>query len=217
MRTQTSATVDLVADIICPWCVIGRRKLQAALVVLASDGLHVDWVWRPFLLYPDTPPGGVEQAAHLLRRFRSTAAADRYHAGVVEAGRMVGFDFRYDLIRCTPNTTDAHRLMLFAAGSGVHAQLADKLAQAFFSDGLDIGDRDVLADLAGSSGLDADRARAMLNGEHYRPDVVASDAAARRAGIRSVPSFCLHGRILNVPDIEDLANELRAAHRALAT
>jgi predicted DsbA family dithiol-disulfide isomerase len=216
MTPQSSATVDLVADITCPWCTIGRRRLDAALTTLAADGLHLDWVWRPFLLYPDAPPGGFDQGAHLLRRFGSAAAADRYHESVVEAGRAVGFEFRYDLIRAMPNTSDAHRLMLLVSEPERHACLADALAQAFFSDGLDIGDRDLLAGLAGSSGIDADAARTMLNGEHYRADVAASDAAARRAGIRAVPTFCFHGRILAMPDIEDLASELRAAHRALA-
>ena len=216
MQTRASATVDLVADMTCPWCMIGRRALDTALATLASEGLHLDWVWRPFLLYPDAPPGGFDQTAHLLRRFGSASAADRYHEGVVEAGRMVGFAFRYDRIRSMPNTIDAHRLMLLASGFGCQAKLADSLARAYFTDGLDIGDRDVLAGLAGSSGIDAAAARAMLNSNHYRTDVEASDAAAKRAGIRSVPRFCLHQRILSVPDIDGLANDLRAAHRALA-
>jgi predicted DsbA family dithiol-disulfide isomerase len=216
MGTLPNATVDLVADIICPWCLIGRRTLDTALAALTAEGQQLDWVWRPFLLYPDAPPGGFQQEAHLRHRFGSAAVADRYHAGVVEAGRIVGFEFRYDLITCTPNTTDAHRLLLFSSRSGRQAHLADKLAQAFFTDGLDIGDRDVLAGLAGTSGIDADAARTMLDGERYQADVTASDAMAKRAGIRSVPNFCLHGRILNVPEIVDLASELRAAHFALA-
>ncbi len=217
MRIQPNATVDLVADIICPWCAIGRWKLRAALAVLGSEGLHFDWVWRPFMLYPDAPAGGLDQTTHLLRRFGSVAAADRYHDGVVEAGRMVGFDFRYDLIRFTPNTTDAHRLLLFASEYGCQANLADRLAVAFFTDGLDIGDRDVLVRFAELAGIDAAVARATLYGDRFVADVLASDSAAKRAGIRSVPAFCLYARILRAPDSDDLADALRTAHRVLAS
>ncbi len=210
MQARPCATVDLVADIICPWCTVGRRRLDAALAELADER-------RPFLLYPDAPPGGVDQGAHLVRRFGSAVAADRYHDGVAEAGRDVGFDFRYDRIAVTPNTTQAHRLLLLAAGTGQQPMLAEMLARAFFIDGLDIGDADILAGLAAASFMDADAVRAMLEGDQHRADVVASDAAAKQAGIRYVPTFCLHGRILNVPDIEDLAGVLRTAHRALAS
>ena len=216
MQTEPHATVDLVADITCPWCTIGRRRLDVALAELADEGLHLAWVWRPFLLYPDAPQDGFEQAAHMQRRFASAAAADRYHVAVAEAGRAVGFDFRYDRIRVTPNTVGAHRLLLLAAEAGRQTALAEALAKAFFTEGLDIGDADVLAGLAAATGMDAGAARAMLHGDRFHAAIAASDAAAKRAGITQVPTFCLHGRILAVPDIEDLATALRTAHRALS-
>ena len=215
MQAERCGTVDLVADITCPWCTVGRRRLDAALAELAGEGLRLDWVWRPFLLYPDAPAGGTDQAAHLARRFGSALAADRYHEGVAEAGRGVGFDFRYDRIRRTPNTADAHQLLLLAAGTGHQPLLAELLARAFFTDGLDLGDAGTLAGIAAASGLDAGTAWAVLEDGRYRADVSASDAAAKRTGIGHVPTFCLHGRILDVPDIEDLAGVLRAAQRAL--
>lgn len=214
MPTAQTVTLDLVADVICPWCYIGRRWLHAALAELAAEGLHITPVWRPFLLYPDAPAGGFAQAAHLLRRFGSAAAADRYHDGVAEAGRAVGLTFRYDHITVTPNTTDAHRLLL-AAPPGTQGALADALAHAFFTDGVDLGDRNVLCRLAATAGMDSIAARAVLDSDRYAAEVQSSDQATKQSGIKNVPTFCLHGRILNVPDVEALASVLRSVHRAL--
>lgn len=216
MQARPSAAVDLVADITCPWCTIARRRLDAALVALAAEGLLLGWVWRPFLLYPGAPPGGFAQQEHLLRRFGSAMVADRYHESVAEAGRAVGFDFRYERITVTPDTTDAHRLLLLAGESGHQPALADSLARAFFSDGEDISRPDVLAGLAAGVGMTAVACLAMLAGDSYRAEVTAFDAAGKRAGIRHVPTFCLYGRILAVTDVEDLAGALKTAHRALA-
>ena len=215
MRTAGPITLDLVADVVCPWCCIGRRRLDAALTELAAEGLHITPVWRPFLLYLDAPAGGFAQAAHLLRRFGSTAAADRYHEGVAEAGRAVGLAFRYDRITVTPSTMDAHRLLL-AAPPGTQGALADALARAFFADGADLGDRGVLCRLAETAGMDPVAARAMLDSDRHAAEVRLSDRVAKRSGIKHVPTFCLHGRILNVPDAEALAGVLRSVHRALA-
>lgn len=215
MQMAQTVTLDLVADVICPWCYIGRRWLHAALAELAAEGLHITPVWRPFLLYPDAPAGGFVQAAHLLRRFGSTAAADRYHDGVAEAGRAVGLTFRYDHITVTPNTTDAHRLIL-ATPPATQGALADALARAFFADGADLGDRSVLCHLAATAGTDLETARAMLDSDRYGAEVRSSDQAAKQSGIQHVPTFCLHGRILSVPDIEELAETLRSVHRTLA-
>lgn len=214
MPTAQTVTLDLVADVICPWCYIGRRWLHAALAELAAEGLHITPVWRPFLLYPDAPAGGFAQATHLLRRFGSAAAADRYHDGVAEAGRAVGLTFRYARITVTPNTTNAQRLIL-AAPPAFQGTLADALAHAFFVDGADLGDRSVLCHLAVAAGTNPAAARAMLDSDRYAAEVRSSDRAAKRSGIKHVPTFCLHGRILSVPNIKELAETLRSVHRAL--
>lgn len=215
MQTAQAITLDLVADVICPWCYIGRRRLDAALTELAGEGLHITPVWRPFLLYPDAPVSGFPQAAHLLRRFGSAAAADCYHKGVTEAGRAVDLTFRYERVTLTPNTTDAHRLLL-AMPPGTQGALADLLSHAFFSTGADLGDQSVLCHLAVSAGMDPLVAHAVLDSDRYAAEVWSSDQAAKQSGIRHVPTFCLHGRILSVLNIEDLAGTLRSVHRALA-
>lgn len=208
--------LDFVADILCPWCTIARRRLDDACASLAATGLTVDWVWRPYLLNPGGLAGGTPQDLHLVRRFGSIEAADRYHAGVAEAGRAMGVNFRYDRITRSPSSVDAHRLLLSVEGDAVQARLADTLATAFFTEGLDIGARTVLAELAARTGIDAHAARTMLDGDEFTADVHASDHAAKRAGITAVPAFCLYGRILRVPDPAALHDAIVRAHTALA-
>src|SRR5579875_2354800 len=96
-------TLDFVADILCPWCFIARRRMAATLPKLASQGLHIDWIWRPFLLDPTAPAAGTDARTHFQRRFGSLLAAERYHAGVAEAGRATGIVFRYDRMTRMPN------------------------------------------------------------------------------------------------------------------
>jgi predicted DsbA family dithiol-disulfide isomerase len=216
MQTSPPPTLDFVADIICPWCAIALRRLVTALAELAAEGLIIRPVWRPFLLYPAMPPHGVPQPDHLRRRFGTLAAAERYHAGVTEAGRTVGLDIRYDRITVTPNSLDAHRLLLLAAIQDRPFALADAMASAFLEQGHDIGDRTVLCRLTGAAGLDPAEVGRMFGTDHLLAEVLSSNARARRAGILQVPAYCLHGRILTVPDIDDLAGTLRRAHRALS-
>ena len=215
MVTGTTNTVDFVADIICPWCFIARRQLASALTRLAAQGAQLDWTWRPFLLHPDAPATGEEQQSHLQKRFGSALTADRYHCSVEEAGRTVGIAFRYNRITRMPNVRNAHRLLL--AAHDRQPFLAEALCHAFFTEGADIGDPDVLLSLAKGAGVEAQDARATLNGSAFAQDVQASDQAAKRAGIWAVPVFCLHGRILEIADLEDLAGSLLMAHQALAS
>lgn len=209
-------TLDFVADILCPWCAIARRRLDAACASLAATGLDMTWIWRPYLLDPAAPPGGTPRVLHLARRFGSMSAAERYHDGVAEAGRAVGLDFRYDRIAQAPSAVDAHRMMLSVAGEPAQARLAETLTTAFFTDGRDLGNRAVLAELAIPAGLDAHAVRTMLDGPAFNAEVHASDRAAKQAGIASVPAFCLHGRILNVPDPASLHGAIVRAHMALS-
>ena len=209
-------TLDFVADILCPWCAIARHRLDEACATLAATGLVVAWVWRPYLLDPGMPAGGMPQQLHVIRRFGSLGAADRYHKGVAEAGRSVGIDFRYDRIGRTPSAVDAHRLLLSVDGGAAQTRLSEALAAAFFTEGLDIGDRTVLTELAASTGMDGGAVRAMLDSDGFTAEVHASDRAAKRAGIAAVPAFCLHGRILSVPDPALLHDGIARAHMTLS-
>ena len=197
MQTPQHATLDFVADIICPWCAIGHRHLNAALSTLATEGLVITVMWRPFLLYPNAPPEGFAQQEHLLQRFGSREAADRYHAGVTEAARAVGFDIDYERISVTPSTLNAHRVLLLAEASGRQFQLADALARTFFEEGGDIADPAALCRMTGAVGVNPAAVAEMLASDRFLADVQQSDLVSKQRGIRQVPAFCMHGRILN--------------------
>lgn len=208
-------TLDFVADILCPWCFIARRRMEEALEQLRPRGLSIEWVWRPFLLEPDGPTRGRDADAHWQSRFGSLAASDRYHAGVAEAGHAVNIAFRYERIRRIPHARDAHRLILLAQEHGLQARICEVLATAFFSRGLDIGDAEVLIELAGEGGLPGGAAHDLLTGSKYALEIAQSDERAKHNGIQAVPVFCLYGKILQVRRLDAIADALLAADRSL--
>ena len=179
--------IDIVSDVICPWCFIGKRRLEKALALRPE--LDVDITWRPFQLNPDMPPGGMDRQAYLAAKFGSDAHADRLYATVTEAGATVDLPFAFDRIRRTPNTRDAHRLVRHAASEGQADATVEALFRAYFLDGRDIGDRRVLAEIAGEVGLDAAATGALFSGDAALDQMLAEDRSARRLGINAVPCF----------------------------
>ena len=179
--------IDIVSDVICPWCFIGKRRLEKALALRPE--LAVDITWRPFQLNPDMPAEGIERQAYLAAKFGSDAHAGRIYANVTEAGATVDIPFAFDRIRRTPNTRDAHRLVRYAAGEDRTDAVVEGLFRAYFIDGRDIGDRAVLAEIAGEVGLDRAEAAAWLEGAAALDQMLAEDRSARRLGINAVPCF----------------------------
>jgi predicted DsbA family dithiol-disulfide isomerase len=179
--------IDIVSDVICPWCFIGKRRLEKALS-LRSD-LAVDVTWRPFQLNPDMPPEGMERKAYVTAKFGGGGHADRIYANVAEVGESIGIPFAFDRIRRTPNTRDAHRLIRWAAAQGRADPVVEGLFRAYFIDGRDIGDRATLAEMAGAAGLEASEAGRWLDGTADIGPVLAEDRGARRLGINAVPCF----------------------------
>ncbi len=181
--------LDIISDAICPWCWIGKAKLDRALAELGGEWeVH----WRPFQLNPDMPPEGVPRAEYRAAKFGSVARGAELDAQVVEAGRMAGVEFRHDRMARTPNTVQAHRLVRHAAGPGQHA-LVEALFRAYFHDGEDVGDAAVLTRIGEAYGI-ADAA-ALLAGDALEAEVRAEDAQFRRMGISGVPSVAVDGRL----------------------
>jgi len=179
--------IDIVSDVICPWCFIGKRRLEKALSL--RPDLAVDVTWRPFQLNPDMPPDGMERKAYIAAKFGGGGQADRVYANVAEVGAGIGIPFAFDRIRRTPNTRDAHRLIRWAAAHALADPVVEALFRAYFLDGRNIGDRAVLAEIAGAAGLDATVARRWLDGDADIEPVLAEDRGARRLGINAVPCF----------------------------
>jgi predicted DsbA family dithiol-disulfide isomerase len=180
--------IDIVSDAICPWCFIGKRRLERALAVETPDGVVAGW--RPFQLNPDMPAEGMDRKEYLRLKFGEESGGERYKH-VIAAGLEEGIPFDFGAMRRTPNTIAAHRLIRRAEADGTQDATVEALFQAYFTRGADIGDLDTLADVAASVGADRDAVRAFLAGDEGDAEVRAEDAFARRVGIQGVPCFVI--------------------------
>jgi predicted DsbA family dithiol-disulfide isomerase len=207
--------VDVVSDVVCPWCYIGKRKLEAALARLAGDEppFAVIVRWHPFELNPDLPAQGLPRAAYLEAKFGGMARADEIYARVRAVGAEVGIPFAFDRIRLQPNTRDAHRLIAWAQLRGDAGALVERLFHAYFVEGRFLGERDELVAVATDAGLPADESRAMLVSDANRSGVAAEYREAQDAGITGVPFFIFNGRtaVSGAHDPETLLEAIAAA------
>jgi predicted DsbA family dithiol-disulfide isomerase len=187
-------TVDVVSDIVCPWCYVGKRHLEAALAALPDVGAVVVR-WHPFELNPDLPAEGVDRRTYLEAKFGGPERAAQIYERVREAGRSAGIAFDFDAIARQPNTRDAHRLVAWAQASGDAQQLVERLFRAYFVEGRFVGDRDTLVELAAEAGLDGRAARAWLEAGIGTAEIGQAEARARELGITGVPFFIFDGRV----------------------
>jgi predicted DsbA family dithiol-disulfide isomerase len=179
--------IDIVSDVICPWCFIGKRRLEKALALRPE--LTTAVTWRPFQLNPDMPASGMERQAYLTMKFGSAAQADRLYRNVAAAGASVDIPFDFARIRRTPNTRKAHALIREALAEGVGDAMVERLFRAYFLEGHDLGDRATLDDLAADAGLEPSATQRALDDPAIEERVVAEDRGARRLGINAVPCF----------------------------
>jgi len=184
----TRINIDIVSDAVCPWCFIGKRRLEAALAQ-APEEFSLFVGWRPFQLNPDMPAEGADRKAYLAAKFGGADRADRMYQSVSEVGATVGIDFRFDAIQRTPNTIDAHRLIGLSGRAGVQDAVVEGLFRAYFLEGRDIGDHGVLTAIGTAAGLEAKVLAAYLAGTEDVERVRSEDATARRMGIQGVPCF----------------------------
>jgi predicted DsbA family dithiol-disulfide isomerase len=195
-KPMVGTRIDIVSDAICPWCYVGKRHLEAALATLATEGLHFSVHWNPFQLNPDMPKQGVERAAYRAAKFGSAERAREIDARVAGAAEAAGLAFRQDLMLRTPNTIDAHRLIWFAGRQDKPVQqdaVMEAVFRAYFIQGRDIGDPEVLADCAAEAGLDRATVLSFLGSDLADAEMRAADQAARETGVNGVPSFFLDG------------------------
>lgn len=184
--------VDIISDPVCPWCLIGKRRFERALA--QRPDLEVQVGWRPFQLNPDMPREGVDRATYLEAKFGGKEKARQIYQRVSEAGASEGIDFDFNGIPRTPNTVDAHRLIRWAGSAGVQDQVVERLFQAYFIDGGDIGDRLVLLEIAERSGMDRGLVAELLESEADLELVRKEDALARQMGVQGVPCFIIDGK-----------------------
>ena len=185
--------LDVFSDPICPWCYIGKRRLERALDT-APEAERPRVRWRAFMLNPDMPAAGMERNAYQTRKFGGARRAAAFHRAIARAGLEEGVPFAFDGIRRTPSTVAAHRLIGWAGGRDAQDRLVETLFAAYFVEGVDIGRPDRLADAAEASGLDRGDAEDFLDSGEGTGAVLADHDRARRHGIDGVPCFVLDGR-----------------------
>jgi predicted DsbA family dithiol-disulfide isomerase len=189
-------TIDVVSDVVCPWCYIGKRRLEGALELYAKahpDAPAPTVTWRPFQLNPGMPDEGMSRAEYVQRKFgaRGGAVYDR----VTAVGGEVGIPFAFDRIARQPNTLAAHSLIELAETRGAQDALVEAFFRAYFLDGVDLTARANLVAIATGAGLDRAEVEAWLDDANARDLAGAEDQRAREIGIEGVPFFIFNGRV----------------------
>jgi predicted DsbA family dithiol-disulfide isomerase len=192
----THLKIDFVSDVSCPWCAIGLSSLEAALARLGGD-IHAEVHFQPFELNPEMGPGGQNMLEHIAEKYGTTPDQIESNQETIRArGAEVGFQFDMDKRQRIYNTFDAHRLLHWAEGEGKQAALKHALFTAYFTDGRDVSDHDVLAKVADSVGLDPKRARQILSGDEYAQEVRHRERFYTARGIQAVPTVIINNRHL---------------------
>ena len=155
--------IDIISDTVCPWCLIGKRKLEAALA--QRPDLNVEITWHPFQLHPDMPPEGADRKEFTAAKFGSVERARELYENVRLAGEAVDLAFEFGKIKRSPNTLDSHRLIRWSESVGLQNDLVENLFRKFFMEGLDLGDQQVLVEAAEEVGMDKDLVKELLSGD----------------------------------------------------
>jgi predicted DsbA family dithiol-disulfide isomerase len=184
--------IDIISDVVCPWCFIGKRRLEKALGMRPE--IETDITWRPFQLNPDMPAEGMARADYIATKFGDSGHSRRIHQTIAEAGATVGIDFAFDKIKRSPNTRNAHRLIRYATREGAGNDVVTRLFEGYFLQGRDVGDITTLAKIAAEAGLDEREVRTFLSGDSERDEIVAEDRNARRLGVNAVPCYIFAGQ-----------------------
>ncbi|MEO5323625.1 DsbA family oxidoreductase [Mesorhizobium sp. CC13] len=211
-------TIDVVSDVVCPWCFVGMKRLESALASVPE--VSADVHWRPFQLDPTIPPEGKDRKAYMLAKFSDEARLKQIHANLVSLGAVEGISFDFDAITVAPNTLDAHRLIRWASssGEGVQGRLVRLLFSSYFEQGKNIGDHRVLVEAAREAGMDTAVVEALLPTDADRDEVTNEIVTASRMGISGVPCFLLEGKyaVMGAQESATLADAIRQVAAAKA-
>lgn len=210
--TTPSLTIDVVSDVMCPWCYIGKRRLEAALEEVAGE-IDVEIRWRPYQLDPTLPKQGKDRRQYLEEKFGGPEGAEKAYATVRAAGAGEHIPFAFDKIPVSANTLDAHRLIRWASSLGLAAQdqMVELLFKAYFEDGKNIGDDSVLMEAAEQVGLERPVVERLLSGDADRDIVSAEIEQARQMGVTGVPCFIIDAKyaVVGAQPAEALADAMR--------
>jgi predicted DsbA family dithiol-disulfide isomerase len=189
---KATLAIEVISDAICPWCWVARRRLDRAIAALAPD-ITPTVTWRPFELNPEMPKAGVDRRAYRSAKFGSWQRSQALDAQVAAAGRSEGLVFNHDKMERTPNTVDAHRLIWLAGQQGKQDVVVEGLFAAYFNEGRDVGDPNVLADVGASAGLNHAKVLAMLASDEGQAQVRSELQRAVNLRVSGVPTVLVDG------------------------
>ena len=192
--------IEIVSDVICPWCFIGKRRLEKALAQRPDIDFEIGW--RPFQLNPDMPLEGADRKTYLETKFGGPERAQQIYDRISAEGAKEGIPFDFNGIRRTPNTLAAHSVLRWALGAGAQNALKERLFNLYFIEGQDIGDHQVLADAAATEGIDGALVKSLLDEGRDADVIQQEDMMARQLGVTGVPFFIFE-RKYGVPGAQD--------------
>ncbi len=218
MADRQTLTIDVVSDVVCPWCYLGQKRLDSAIAAVPDVDVAVNW--RPYQLDPTIPAEGMDRKAYMRAKFGDEARLRDAHARLEALGATDGIDYAFDAIMVSPNTLDAHRVIRWAGANSPEAQnkLVRRLFKLYFEEGADIGDHTVLAEAAGEAGMDRAVVESLLASDADRDAVAQEAATASRMGVTGVPCFLLEGKyaVMGAQDTATLADAIRQIAAAKA-
>ncbi|WP_398471243.1 DsbA family oxidoreductase [Tardiphaga sp.] len=209
MSTIKPLQIDIVSDVVCPWCYIGKRRIENALALAPEVPVHVNW--RPFFLNPWIPPEGIDRSTYLETKFGSVDAYKGIAQRVVAAAEEEGLSYQPDSVKRQPNTIDCHRLILWADAIGKSAEMKQKLMELYFRDGGDLTQTETLVQAAADIGLDADDVRKRLATDEDVAKISADAKEASDKGISGVPTYVFAQKyaVSGAQDPDKLARAIR--------
>jgi predicted DsbA family dithiol-disulfide isomerase len=211
-QSKVGLSIEVYSDVVCPWCYIGKRRLEQALETLKSrEATRV--IWRPFQLNPTMPKSGMDRRVYLEAKFGGPDEMKAIQDRVAAVGASVSVEFAFDRIARTPNTLDAHRLIWFAQQQDRQDKVVEELFHGYFTEGVNIGEAAMLASLADRAGLDRDKVSRLLQSEEGVDAVRQEEARGHQLGIRGVPFFVLNGKstVSGAQPVETFVSEIERA------
>jgi predicted DsbA family dithiol-disulfide isomerase len=186
--------LDIFSDTVCPWCYIGKKRLENALNKYKN--LKIKQTWRPFQLNPGMPPDGMDRQEYLISKFGSSDAAKTVYENIYEEGVKEGINFNFDLIEVTPNSFNSHRLLALAYNTNIQEKVLDDLFESYFLHGKDIGDPNILLQIAIKHNIDAEEFKSYLSDQENIEPLANEEIQAKKMGINSIPTFIVNKQIV---------------------
>ena len=186
--------LDIFSDTICPWCYIGKKRLEKA--INNHKDLKIKQTWRPFQLNPGMQPDGMDRQEYLISKFGSSDAAKTIYDNIYDEGLKEGINFNFDSIQTTPNSFNSHRLLALAYEKGTQENVLSNLFESYFLNGEDIGDPNILLDIAIKHQIDAENFKSYLSDQENIEPLANEEIQAKKMGISSIPTFIINKQIV---------------------